>query len=192
MRTVSTVSTVVTLAVLFGVQPLQAQEEITIGEGAQVYAATCSRCHNARSPSERSDREWGVIMLHMRTRGTLSGRETRAAMMFLQGTNGEEHPAASAANLSGRPTGGPNPVSAEEGGNLVERNGCMACHKIGRFTSGTLGPDLNTVLKRRTKEWILGKLANPKIDNPSTVMPQMNLSPADREAIVAYLESISK
>jgi len=216
---------VVLLAALFGAPNLQAQAEVTLGEGAQVYAATCSRCHNARGPGERSDREWGVIMLHMRIRGTLSGRETRAVLMFLQATNVAGSSADDAATEARAPlraaigsstvpaamvrdaarVSGPNvgagvetapevtdTGSVEAGRKLIEANGCMACHKVGAFKTGTLGPDLNTVLSRRTGEWVLQKLADPKLDNAATVMPQQNLSTAEREAILAYLKSIAK
>lgn len=216
---------VLVLATVLGAQTVQAQEEVTLGEGAQVYAATCSRCHNARGPGERSDREWGVIMLHMRLRGTLTGRETRAVLMFLQATNVASN--SDAATTAAQPTSvrtvvepnafptalvrdatavsGPHVATAlgetgaaadtgsvEAGRKLIEANGCMACHKVGAYKTGTLGPDLNTVLTRRTPEWVLRKLADPKLDNASTVMPQMPLSAVDREAILAYLKSIAK
>lgn len=200
-----------------------AQEPVTIGEGAQVYAATCSRCHNARGPAERSDREWAVIMTHMRTRAQLTGRETRAALLFLQSTNlaGAEVAAHRAKAIARKPServavwpdwpvseavaSGPSvgwegividfqddTGSAARGRQLIEQSGCMACHKVGPFTTGTLGPDLNTVLRRRQPAWILQKLENPRLDNAATVMPPLNLSPEDREAILAYLQSIAK
>lgn len=162
---------------------MQAQEP-TLGEGAQVYAATCGRCHNARGPDERSDREWDVIVTHMRTRAMLSGRDARAVARFLQASNPPEAaPVAEAAM---------GPASAEDGEKLVEKNGCMACHKIGRYTTGVIGPDLNTVLTRRKPDYILKKLADPKTDSPASVMPQMNLSASERQAILEYITSIAQ
>lgn len=159
-------------------------QEISLGEGAQVYAGSCSRCHNARAPSERSDREWDVIVAHMRTRGNLTGREARAVLHFLQSTNASE--------------GGSGPVQAtstgqgDEGEKLVVEKGCIACHKIGKHASGTVGPDLNTVLTRRDSAYVLKKLAEPAFDNPSSLMPQLNLTPEERDAILAYLTSVSR
>ena len=36
--------------------------------GEELYAVHCSRCHVERYPTERTDAQWGTIMLHMRTR----------------------------------------------------------------------------------------------------------------------------
>ena len=59
-----------------------------IGEGARVYAQNCSRCHNLRSPTERNNRDWSTIVLHMRARGNLTKSEANAVRAFLQATNG--------------------------------------------------------------------------------------------------------
>ncbi len=165
---------------------LEAQEPLTLGEGARVYAATCARCHNPRGPGERSDLEWDVITLHMRTRGNLTGRETRAVLFFLQATNGVE------GERAGPAARAPDTEVVEEGGALVERKGCMACHRVGDYTWGTLGPDLNTLFRRRTGEYVLQKISDPKTDNPESLMPHMNLTPRQREAIIAYLRTVQK
>jgi cbb3-type cytochrome oxidase cytochrome c subunit len=68
----------------------------------------------------------------------------------------------------------------------------MACHKVGEYSSGVLGPDLNTVFARRSEVWILKKLADPTLENTETVMPQMNLSAVDRASVVLYLRSVAK
>ena len=59
------------LAWIVAASPVTGQAEI--GEGARVYARPCGRCHAARSPLERSDREWAAIVLHMRIRANLTG-----------------------------------------------------------------------------------------------------------------------
>lgn len=58
-----------------------------IAKGAQVYANQCGRCHNLRSPTERSDAQWSVIVAHMRARANLTRDEAEAVEAFLQGTN---------------------------------------------------------------------------------------------------------
>lgn len=74
---------------LLPASPVRAQDNaaILIGQGAQVYADTCARCHNARSGTERTDMEWVAIVGHMRARANLSKTRARAVLAFLQATN---------------------------------------------------------------------------------------------------------
>jgi len=58
-----------------------------MAEGAQVYAATCGRCHNPRAGTERTDAEWIPIVAHMRARANLTKRQAEAVLVFLQATN---------------------------------------------------------------------------------------------------------
>ncbi len=52
--------------------------------GAQLWAETCNRCHNIRSPDSYGPRECGIAMTHMRVRGYLTGEDQRAIQKFLQ------------------------------------------------------------------------------------------------------------
>lgn len=61
-----------------------------MAEGAQIFNDNCMRCHNVRSPRERSDADWSTIMLHMRARANLTKAETRAVTVFLKASNGQE------------------------------------------------------------------------------------------------------
>ena len=72
------------------------QDPEKVGEGAQVYAANCTRCHNARSGTERTDAEWVPIVAHMRARGNLTKGQAEAVLAFLQATNLPEGGAAMA------------------------------------------------------------------------------------------------
>jgi cytochrome c5 len=49
-------------------------------EGERVFAAQCSRCHNA--PQGFSPRIAGTIVRHMRVRANLSREEERAVLKF--------------------------------------------------------------------------------------------------------------
>jgi hypothetical protein len=51
---------------------------------AQIWAETCNRCHNTRSPDSYNGRDWAVVMTHMRVRGYLTGEDQRAILQFLQ------------------------------------------------------------------------------------------------------------
>lgn len=64
-----------------------AQDPTAIADGARLYANNCSRCHNPRAATERTDREWAVIVNHMRVRGMLSRSDARKITTFLQATN---------------------------------------------------------------------------------------------------------
>jgi len=75
-------------AVLFAPALATAQQDPQmIALGAQVYSDTCGRCHNARSASERTDREWVTIVAHMRARANLSRTQAASVLAFLQATN---------------------------------------------------------------------------------------------------------
>ena len=63
-----------------------AESERTKG-GALVWAQNCMRCHNLRRPHERSDREWDIIVHHMRVRAGLTAEENRLIRQFLQSAN---------------------------------------------------------------------------------------------------------
>ena len=54
---------------------------------AQIWAETCMRCHNMRSPSNYTDAQWDVVVHHMRVRGYLTTKEARAIEEFLKASN---------------------------------------------------------------------------------------------------------
>lgn len=55
--------------------------------GAQIWAENCARCHNMREPASFSDREWSVIMHHMRVRANLTVEEYESIREFLKAAN---------------------------------------------------------------------------------------------------------
>jgi cytochrome c5 len=55
--------------------------------GAELWAETCSRCHNIRPPDYYSDAQWQTIVLHMRLRADLTGEEARKIEEFLKAAN---------------------------------------------------------------------------------------------------------
>lgn len=79
---------------------------------------------------------------------------------------------------------------ARAGKDVADGHACGGCHKLGASTTGVVGPDLNTVFQRRTAEYILHKLADPKFDNPTSAMPQFPLSEHERRAILEYLRTL--
>lgn len=63
------------------------QDPMAVAEGAQVYADSCSRCHQARPGSERTDLEWIAIIAHMRARANFTKSQAAAVLAFMQATN---------------------------------------------------------------------------------------------------------
>lgn len=55
--------------------------------GSQLWAESCGRCHNTRSPAIYSDGEWEVAMQHMRVRANLTAEEHRKIERFLKAGN---------------------------------------------------------------------------------------------------------
>lgn len=55
--------------------------------GETVYEQNCSRCHATRSPVERSDRQWKIIVNHMRVKANLTAEETKEVLKYLQASN---------------------------------------------------------------------------------------------------------
>ncbi len=56
-------------------------------DGARAWAQNCMRCHNVRDPQERSDRQWEIIVHHMRVRANLTADEHRLILEFLKAAN---------------------------------------------------------------------------------------------------------
>ena len=56
-------------------------------DGTRLWEQNCARCHNLRQPLEHSDREWDIIVHHMRVRANLTADEHRLIASFLRSAN---------------------------------------------------------------------------------------------------------
>ena len=63
---------------------------------------------------------------------------------------------------------------------------CLGCHKL-KGDGGTIGPDLTTVLERRSPEYIASMIADPQRVVPGSVMPRIAMPDGTRELITRYL-----
>ncbi len=184
-------------------QAAAGQSSDAVAEGARVYGGMCGRCHNPRSPLERSDRDWVTIVNHMRIRANLTGQQVKAVLAFLQATNSDPR---ETAPLPSGEAAAPSAVRATEaatltapasrdpelvgrGETLVAQRACLGCHVIGK-AGGRVGPSLNGVVKRRGTEFVRRKLADPTFDNATSMMPNFGLTPGDIEALLAFLASL--
>ncbi len=149
-----------------------------VAAGAAIYGRQCGRCHAPRAPDEYSDGNWKVIMQHMRVVAVMPARDTRDVLAFLQANNGED----------GTRTEPPAPGGAA-GRALLDEVGCTGCHAIGGV-GGTLAPSLDGVGARRSADYLLRKLREPRFDNPQSVMPAMSLGSERQARIVEYLRTL--
>jgi len=93
-----------------------------------------------------------------------------------------------------------SPDAVADGRRIFETTACVNCHTIaGTIANGRFGPDLTHLMSRQTiasgaalntpenlKLWI----HHPDSIKPSSLMPAMNLSDKDLDALTAYLESL--
>ncbi len=73
-----------------------------------------------------------------------------------------------------------------KGAQIYVSNRCNSCHKIGGI-GGEIGPSLNGLAGRRSKDWIEKHFESPQTLSPGTVMPPFHLPPSERDALVGYL-----
>lgn len=66
------------------------QDPAQIAAGARAWSQNCTRCHNARSPLERNDADWAIIVGHMRARANLTKTQATAITAYLQAVNRPE------------------------------------------------------------------------------------------------------
>ena len=69
-----------------GISSLQ-ETDVDVQNGAQLWADNCIRCHNYRAPASLNDRQWEIVMHHMRVRANLTANEHRLILQFLQSAN---------------------------------------------------------------------------------------------------------
>ena len=100
----------------------------------------------------------------------------------------------------GQTTGGGAPTGDPAAGKTVfMSNGCGSCHTLAEAGgSGTVGPDLDQVLKGKSPDFIHQSIIDPNAEIapgfPPGVMPGtygQQLSPADLDNLVAFLSQVA-
>ena len=97
----------------------------------------------------------------------------------------------------GRPAAEPTSALARQGRNTFEGSSCAGCHTIrGTTADGELGPDLTHLAGRETigagierldPDTLARWIANAQDAKPGAAMPPTELTPAEVDAVVAYL-----
>ena len=75
------------LAIGMCIAPLWAEETKPAAKkltGAQLYAINCNRCHPERYPTEFTASQWETIMLEMRVRANIPGKQAREILKYLK------------------------------------------------------------------------------------------------------------
>ena len=83
------------------------------------------------------------------------------------------------------------PMFAVEGAMIYKANQCGTCH-MANGEGMKIGPELNGLSLRRTKEWVQEHLRNPQAHTPDSPMPGYKLSPSDMDRLLSYLFSIPR
>ena len=98
------------------------------------------------------------------------------------------------------PAASPDSTSlAGQGRRLFSQSPCIACHTITGVSAGIVGPNLTHLGSRTTiagsiypndADHLARWITNAPAQKPGSIMPAMNLPPAQVTAIVAYLRSL--
>ena len=81
------------------------------------------------------------------------------------------------------------PQFAVEGAMLYSANKCAACHQINN-AGIKLGPKLNGLAQRRSREWVEQHFTDPQKLSPGTVMPVYKFSPRDMDRMTSFLMAL--
>jgi ubiquinol-cytochrome c reductase cytochrome b subunit len=78
------------------------------------------------------------------------------------------------------------PQFAADGALIYQKHQCGACHQV-NGAGMKLGPALNGLASRRSREWVVEHFVNPQKMSPGTTMPPYKFKPEDMTAITDYL-----
>ncbi|HEV2444450.1 MAG TPA: cytochrome c, partial [Candidatus Sulfopaludibacter sp.] len=78
------------------------------------------------------------------------------------------------------------PDFAAQGSLVYQANHCGSCHMV-NGVGMKLGPPLNGIAKRQTRNWVEEHFTDPQKLSPGSIMPPYRLSPKDMDALVSYL-----
>ena len=78
------------------------------------------------------------------------------------------------------------PEFAVQGAMVYANSGCTNCHKVNG--NGTpVGPPLNGVGRRRTRDWVKEHFVDPRKLSPGTIMPPYKFTPTELDNVTSYL-----
>jgi ubiquinol-cytochrome c reductase cytochrome b subunit len=81
------------------------------------------------------------------------------------------------------------PAFAGEGAMIYQHHKCGACHQV-NGAGVKMGPALNGLAQRRSREWVEEHFVSPQKLSPGTVMPPYKFSSRDMDRITSYIMAI--
>lgn len=81
------------------------------------------------------------------------------------------------------------PDFAVQGALIYQANRCGACHIV-NGVGMKVGPPLNGLKARRSRDWVIAHFLDPQKLSPGTIMPPYRFSPREMERITDYLMSL--
>ncbi len=78
------------------------------------------------------------------------------------------------------------PEFAVQGAALYQQSQCGGCH-VANGAGMPVGPELNGLAARRSREWVRAHFADPAKLSPNSIMPPYRFRPAEMDAITRYL-----
>ncbi len=79
--------TILTAGSIYNLSSCSASKSVQAKSGVQLWGENCVRCHNAPAPTRYSDRDWSVILTHMRMTANLTEAEEAKIREYLQSAN---------------------------------------------------------------------------------------------------------
>jgi ubiquinol-cytochrome c reductase cytochrome b subunit len=76
-----------------------------------------------------------------------------------------------------------------EGAQAYVSGACASCHKV-NGAGGDVGPALNGLTKRRSKDWVSAHFIAPQKLSPGSIMPPYKLTDRARDSLLYYLFSL--
>jgi ubiquinol-cytochrome c reductase cytochrome b subunit len=83
------------------------------------------------------------------------------------------------------------PAFAVEGAMVYQANRCGSCHQL-NGTGMKLGPPLNGLAARRSREWVEEHFRDPQKVSPGSTMPAYRFNARDMERITSWLMSVPR
>jgi len=76
-----------------------------------------------------------------------------------------------------------------QGRRLFFERACYTCHTIAGLSTGSIGPELTEVGRKRRVLYTRGKIESPRATNPTSTMPRQDLTPDQVLSLVTFLKA---
>jgi ubiquinol-cytochrome c reductase cytochrome b subunit len=77
------------------------------------------------------------------------------------------------------------------GASVYVSRSCSSCHKVNGL-GGSIGPALNGLAYRRSRDWVVTHFSAPRTLSPGSVMPPYHFEIQERDALLLYLFSLEE